>query len=326
MLLNSLGLRLHGLCILVQGKDLRTAKLESITYSDNNILAESTPLLAPWESGSGVVSLLDMQQYFADAFFQYFAEFGAWELKAQGEERETAAKPDMTVHIYAKLGVMQGLASMHDFNSIDQQCQRLMRTWEAKHMHISCGEARDGLRELRQRAEDDFKGHFFLHLTPDESKQYQEPTKHWEAVASRFYKVKFNIEESGKCFALGRHGAAVFHILQVAEYGVIQIGDLLEVLGDKPGWSCVARLRRLIDVPFPQRSPLVRKHSKLLENTLPLVAAMKDSWRHRLDHVDNQIIWHDTDFSPEVADEIIKATRGFMRKLAADLPRSKGKT
>ena len=124
----------------------------------------------------------------------------------------------------------------------------------------------------------------------------------------------------GLCFALERYGASVFHVLQTAEYGVIQIGSLLGELGDKPGWSCVSRLQKLIAIPHPQRTPKAKLHSKLLENTLPLIATMKDAWRHKLDHVDNQIIWVDTDFSPNVAEEIIKATRGFMRKLALEMP------
>jgi hypothetical protein len=48
---------------------------------------------------------------------------------------------------------------------------------------------------------------------------------------------------------------------------------------------------------------------------------MKESWRHKIDHVANKLEWMDTDFSPEVANEIITATRGFMRRLAAELPK-----
>jgi hypothetical protein len=58
-----------------------------------------------------------------------------------------------------------------------------------------------------------------------------------------------------------------------------------------------------------------------LENVIPLAIVVKDSWRHKLDHVDNQIRWVDTDFSPQVTEEIISATRGFMRKLAMELPK-----
>jgi hypothetical protein len=48
--------------------------------------------------------------------------------------------------------------------------------------------------------------------------------------------------------------------------------------------------------------------------------AIKDSWRHKISHVENKLNWMDTDFSPQVAVEIISATRGFMRRLATDMP------
>jgi len=66
---------------------------------------------------------------------------------------------------------------------------------------------------------------------------YLNPLKGWDTVIGRFPKMQYNVEESAKCFALERYGAAVFHILQVAEYGVIQVGKLYgrtgrQALGD----------------------------------------------------------------------------------------------
>ena len=149
---------------------------------------------------------------------------------------------------------------------------------------------------------------------------YLNPLKDWETVLRRFPKMQYNVEESAKCFALERYGAAVFHVLQVAEYGVIEVAKLLQVEGDKPGWGSLKKLTDLIKESYPKRTLLAQRHSKLLENVVPLAIVIKDSWRHKLEHVDNQIVWVDTDFSPNVAEEIVTATRGFMRKLALELP------
>jgi hypothetical protein len=46
--------------------------------------------------------------------------------------------------------------------------------------------------------------------------------------------------------------------------------------------------------------------------------AMKDSWRHKISHVENRLEWLDTDFRPQLAKAIIKAIRGFMRRLATE--------
>jgi hypothetical protein len=281
-----------------------------------------TVALPPWEASShGVVSLYDMQQFYADVFLKALAQLNGFELRALDEERGNWVKPGMVLSLYAELGGLMTDAALYGLDSVGLQCQRMMKKMQDKQMVIQCGEVRDDLHNLRTRFEDEFGKHLFLHLTLKEAEDYQNPEKNWEKVTGRFPKVRYNIEESTKCFALGRYGAAVFHILQVAEYGVIQVAKLLNVEGDKPGWGGLKRLKDLIEVPFPKRSALAQQHSKLLDNVVPLALVIKDSWRHKLDHVDNQIVWVDTDFSPEVATEIITATRGFMRKLALELPR-----
>jgi hypothetical protein len=260
-----------------------------------------------------------MQQFYGDFIVKFLSELSAWEVRVADEKRETLAKPEITVSLCAKLGVLQGLCFMYSLSSSDQQCQRIVTNCQARGMHVSCGEMRDDLRELRRRFEDDFKTTFFLQLTAKQSEQFQEPMKDWDFIYSHFSKVRFNVEECMKCFALERYGASVFHILQVAEYGVIKVAELLQVSGDKPGWGCLKRLQELIKEPFQKRTPLAQTNSKLLENVVPLAIVIKDSWRHKLDHVDNQIIWVDSDFSPIVAEEIISAVRAFMRKLASEL-------
>jgi hypothetical protein len=280
--------------------------------------------LPPWEACcSGVVSLYDVLQFYGDFFTDSMGQFNAFEAKLSLEKREITLDQNATLTLYAKLGVFAGLCTMHKLSSPALQCGRIMENLENKHMIISCGEMRDDLRELRRRCEDEFKAAYFLHLEPTQAEMYQKPDKDWESVGSRFYKVKYNIEESGKCFALERYGASVFHVLQVAEYGVIQIAELMEVGGDKPGWAQLKKLQTLIAEPYPKRSPLAQKHSQFLEDVLHLAVIVKDNWRHKLDHVDNQIVWVDTDFSPLVAGEIISATRAFMRKLASDLPQKR---
>ena len=95
---------------------------------------------------------------------------------------------------------------------------------------------------------------------------YENPFREWDACIARFDRVRHNIEESSKCFALERYGAAVFHILLVAEYGVIQVAKLLGAEGDKPGWGSLKRLGDMIKEPYPKRIPLAQQYSKLLEN------------------------------------------------------------
>jgi hypothetical protein len=129
------------------------------------------------------------------------------------------------------------------------------------------------------------------------------------------------LKECSKCFALGHHAAAIFHVMLVAEFGVIETAKVFKVEGDRPGWGALDRLLRISDKKWADKSPLEQTHSEFLANLVPLALAIKNSWRHKISHVDNKLEWMDTDFGPDVAKDIVSATRGFMRKLATDLPR-----
>lgn len=177
-----------------------------------------------------------------------------------------------------------------------------------------------GANVVASRLEDELSLRLFFEVDSRQAEQFKAPLMHWEQIIERFPALRQNIEESSKCFALERYGAAVFHILLVAEYGVIALAKLIKVEGDKPGWGALERLQKILKVSYKDRSDFEKQHSQLLEDTVPLAFVVKDSWRHKLTHVDNQLVWVDTDFSPQVAEEIVAAARGFMRKLAQDLP------
>jgi hypothetical protein len=77
------------------------------------------------------------------------------------------------------------------------------------------------------------------------------------------------------------------------------------------------------DKNWDEKTSLEKQHSKFLQSLLPLAFAMKEFWRHKMDHIANKLEWMDTDFSPEVANDIVSATRAFMRRLAADSPQQR---
>jgi hypothetical protein len=181
------------------------------------------------------------------------------------------------------------------------------------------GEWHDLGKELRGRLNDEMSEMVFFSLTASEADSFINPTKDWEFVIKRWPKTQIDIEESSRCFACSRYAGAIFHALLVAELGVIEVAKLLGVAGDKPGWGALDRLERILDKPYKERSPIEQTHSELLKQVLPLMLAMKDSWRHKISHVENRLEWLDTDFSPQLAEEIMKTIRGFMRRLATEL-------
>ncbi|HYM78689.1 MAG TPA: hypothetical protein VE377_22150 [Candidatus Dormibacteraeota bacterium] len=271
----------------------------------------------------GVVSLLDMMRFYGDLFVQTLTRILQWEIKCARivNNPATQVSPGIAVEIYAYVGTLIPELLTYGFENASLKAGRIQERLQTAHMLVSYGEMVSQLRELRERIEDDFHRVVFVSLTPEDSKLYDDPDKGWEDVTHRFGKIRHDIEECSKCFALARYGAAVFHVMLIAEFGVIQVANLFGVAGDRPGWGALERLQKINDKDWKDKTALEQKHSKFLENLLPLAFAMKESWRHKMDHVANKIEWMDTDFSPEVANDIISATRGFMRRLASDLPK-----
>jgi hypothetical protein len=160
----------------------------------------------------------------------------------------------------------------------------------------------------------------FLFVPSAKSKYYVQPMRDWEPAVSRFPKIAVDVTESSRCFACDRYAGAIFHALLIAEFGVIEVAKLFGVAGDKPGWGALERLERIKNKKYADRSDLEKMHFQFLENVVPLMVTIKDAWRHKITHVENKLVWMDTDFSPQIAEEVISTTRGFMRRLATDLP------
>ena len=172
----------------------------------------------------------------------------------------------------------------------------------------------------------EMQNQLFLHLPLNQAKRYMSPFLGWEEVVRRFPNTTADIEEAVRCFACDRYAGAVFHAMLVAEFGAIEVGRLVAVGDPKPGWpGTIREMRRIVHgtkhggQPKPL-TPLEHKHRNFLEQLLPLMESVQDGWRHKISHADNRIVFLSGEFSFQVAEEITTATRGFMRRLAMDLP------
>jgi len=188
------------------------------------------------------------------------------------------------------------------------------RKWKA-------GEARAEFDFISASIRREMKRTLFMYIPQERARFYLEPLKDWEAVTTRWPKTIHDIEEAAKCFACDRFDASVVQMMLVAEYGALEIGKLLEINDPKLGWPRVStELKRITAAKFPDLAPLEKKHFALLEQISPLMLAMQNAWRHKVSHADNRLVLLSGEFQPFVVEEIIFATRAFMRRLATDLP------
>ena len=197
---------------------------------------------------------------------------------------------------------------------------RRLRSALTKSHHDIAGIADLG-QELSGRLFDEMNGRFFWSLSPLEAELYNTPRKGWEQIVDRFPDTISDIEEARRCLALSRFPAAVFHSLQVIEFGLIELGTFLQVNDPKSGWTAVAKaLKNSVEKPHPERTQFEKDNRDFLEQMQGTVEALKNAWRNKVSHVQGKLVLMTRDFSPEVAEEILVATRAFMRRLATDMP------
>jgi hypothetical protein len=176
------------------------------------------------------------------------------------------------------------------------------------------------LKELQGRIVDETDGVIFLTIDPSNNAYYLTPNLFGERVAESFPSAIVDIEEAGKCLALGRNTASVFHLMRALEAGLRALGTSL---GDpsldanaNPTWD---RILKRGDAEFQKsaanRSPEWQSKGEFFSDAIANLRAVKTAWRNPTMHVIGV-------YDPEKALDVFNAVKGFMRHLAAELHES----
>jgi hypothetical protein len=175
--------------------------------------------------------------------------------------------------------------------------------------------------ELSERLIAEMAGRSFFSLSLSEAEYFKHPIKKWEKIIERFPDIRTDLEESSKCFALSRYAAAVFHSTQLVEIGLLKLGKFIHVADPKSGWTAVANeLNKILKKKYDDRTQFEQQNFFFLEQVQGTVEALKNAWRNKIGHAQGRLTLMTKDFTPEIAEEILFASRAFMRRLADGLP------
>lgn len=181
-------------------------------------------------------------------------------------------------------------------------------------------------KEFLDRIIDESKTLSFFSLTVRESMIYSSPREGWQSSIARFPNIVDDVVEVSRCFSLSRYSAAVFHSVQIVEAGLIELGTFLKVSDPRSGWTAVSNaLDKIIRKSHKDRTRFEKANFDFLEQMQGTVLALKNAWRNKISHVHGRLVVMSTEFSPEVAEEIMYATRAFIRRLAEGIPPPKAK-
>jgi hypothetical protein len=137
-------------------------------------------------------------------------------------------------------------------------------------------------------------------------------------VAQLFPRSIVEIEEASKCLGSARGTACVFHLMRTMEDGLKTVAAVLGI-PYAPSWeSYIKQIETKLDLPWKKKSRTWRKQEHFFRDVLAHLHAVKVAWRNPTMHIVNF-------YTPDQAEEVFNAVRGFMRHLASKLERPDAK-
>lgn len=155
---------------------------------------------------------------------------------------------------------------------------------------------------------------------PSEMVKFLEPNSplFGAAVNDQFPDAAEDIEDAGRCLALGQGTAAVMHLMRVCEVGLKALANALKI-PYAPSWeSYLSQIQKQINLKHGSKSAKWKKSEKFFRDVSGDLMTIKQAWRNPTMHVDRK-------YYPDEAEVILGAVRTLMRTLATKLT-SKKKT
>jgi hypothetical protein len=168
---------------------------------------------------------------------------------------------------------------------------------------------------LQRSIEIELKHRLFLSLSPDEAKYYEQTQPLFGAeVQDTFPEIQVDVEEAGKCLALGRYTACVFHLMRVMELGVQRFGRELGVeerLTRENPWGTIlnavnGKLKERYEGNQDQKMTAERKAERDSHaETIVYLRNVKNAWR-------NPTMHPAATYTEEQAKQIFDSVRAFI--------------
>jgi hypothetical protein len=163
---------------------------------------------------------------------------------------------------------------------------------------------------------DELEDRKLLAIEQDKVKYYSSPQPLFSAdFAAKYQSAAFELDEAGKCFALGRPTASIFHLMRLMEISVRAVARCLAIPDPtKPAernWGFVlGEIWKGIEVKWPTTAARMSGDGETLDSLYASLDAVKNPWRNSTMHPANK-------YTDDEAEHIFLAVKAFMTKLAA---------
>jgi hypothetical protein len=163
--------------------------------------------------------------------------------------------------------------------------------------------------ELKTRFRDELNECEFYYVPPSRLRFYKEPMLMGKEVNDRFPKAIDDIEDAGKCLALGQGTACVLHTMRVMECGLRALANALGI-PYAPSWeSYLKQISDKIAEKHKNKTAKWKRDQPFYRDLSGDLLTVKQAWRNPTMHVDRK-------YSVEEAEQIFTAAKHFMERLA----------
>jgi len=261
-----------------------------------------------------VVSLLDILRIYAELYCHLSTILGTTGIQLTIETDPPKMTESLAVNLVDRLTKMLVHCEKNGLTATADSMARTVQIWHEHHDKRKLGF--DAI-SVATTLQDELARRICFILPSPSQLLYQEPIYQWEEVLAKFPQAKDDVIGMNRCRALGQDAAAIFHAMLVVEFGIIDLGKLIGVRDPKPGWDATyKKLKDILALGHKKCPRKLKPHFQTLELLGQNLEGMKLAWRNKISHADKKLVLLTSDFSERVAEEILTASRGFMRTLA----------
>ncbi len=160
------------------------------------------------------------------------------------------------------------------------------------------------VRDLQNKFEDEINKHMFVYVT--DPHYLDADNLSGQIVSDKFAAATEDISEAGKCFALGKFTATVFHLMRVMEIGVQEFGSKIGVsLTSTKVWHVILQEADKAIRAMDQKANETKQYAAISAH----LYNVKLAWR-------NEVMHPKATYTEEEARKLMAAVRSYMEELA----------
>jgi hypothetical protein len=264
--------------------------------------------LFPWDvSHFRLVDLMSLLQIYAHEYIELAETIGVMRaLIFNGGQ----LSPDQWRALHWAVRKAKEASDTLGLTLTSQQCHALLMMFESKITFPEDQTLSQMFGEMTQRMRGELERHAFFYLDANLKDYYSEQQFSPQAVEN-FPSATDDMLEAGKCYALSRHTASVFHLSRIVEVG---LRVLTSDIGGKLRHDWGAQLQE-IEKELEKRYKAAGARTadeQFYSEAAAQIGHIKNAWRNPTMHIERR-------YSEEIAGDIFSAVKAFMRALATKL-------